>query len=94
MVIIGIADIQQTDLEAIVRNHVYQLRRLGGDGLLVQQHQETVQPLGCHGVGLRMQFYKYYFFCAFVGWIIGCVSMYRDLGGSESGASLGWCEGA
>jgi hypothetical protein len=54
--------VQQADLEAVVADQVDQLRGIGSDGLLVQQHEEAVEPFRGQAVGLRCQGQKDDFF--------------------------------
>lgn len=43
-------NVQQANLQPVATHHVDELAGLGGDGLLIQQHQQPVQPLGCYRV--------------------------------------------
>lgn len=44
------ANIQQANLETIIADEINQLGRLGGDGLLIEEHQQAIQPFGGHTV--------------------------------------------
>lgn len=48
-------DIKQPDLQPIVGDLVDQLVGVSGDGLLVKEHEQPIEPLRCDAVRLRVE---------------------------------------
>jgi hypothetical protein len=57
-----VPNIEQTDLEPVAAYEGGQLVGISGNGLLVQQHEQSIKPLGSKGVTLRMQMQQDRFF--------------------------------
>lgn len=49
------ANVQEADLQTVIADQIDQLAGLGRDRLLVEQHEQPVQPLGRDAVCLRTE---------------------------------------
>lgn len=99
--------IEQADFQPIIADQVNQLACLGRDGLLVEEHQQTIQPLGRNAVRGGPQREQDYLLLggaaagprmtvvfSVSGGCRGCVSVNGDFGCGLTGCSLhGGCGG-
>lgn len=99
--------IEQADFQPIIADQVNQLACLCRDGLLVKEHQQTIQPFGRNAVRGGPQREQDYLLlggpaagpsvtviCSVSGSCGGCVSVNSDLGCGLTGCSLhGGCGG-